>query len=571
MPHVFLLRPRTSACAVALAALQGLSLAQSGPVFETPSRDDMYFSITWRGPSIGLMSGPNTVTSGDILQPEAPGTALAAPAPKIFLPAAAIGLEGLCDEVPGLPCAQELDALSFGFDAKLGRAASPTGGHPLLGGPPRRGHHRLRSSSRACGPRPSSTTTAPTSWRRTGPAPPTPADPMAVGHNFISIDGNGVAASSGLGAERPGSGLVEPNDPSTGWPMNIHDRGDELDALDLGTPREHTQGRFYFSVQGGGIDVFDPIGTPPVPDTAGLERVSPADVLMGRRGAPHRLYARSRMLGLDPQRDDIDALIIGENGQPGYQMPPRPFEWSSQAHDMVIFSVRRGSAIIGTPDSALGLPITEGDLLTAPGPMGGPPAIVATAESLGLRAERGGDPGGERRARRGHGGQVRLPRLQRQPRGRPHRHRLRGELRRRTTTASPTSASTRAASFGSCPDGSSPICANLDFWAGCENGTGVGGGLHCLGAGGRPGRVPVLRHAPAGVAAGGSVHSDGSAPVPAALGNGLLFPRRFAHRRQWTDEHLMGRHAPDGRRHPVHAGRRRADSGPILVLPAGLP
>ena len=513
--------PRIPACAVALAALQSLAVAQTGPPSDPPPRDDMYFSITWRGPSIGLPSGSNTVTSGDILQPEAPGTVLAAPAPKIFLPAAAIGLEGLCDEVPGLSCAQELDALSFGFDPKLGREASPL---EAIHFSVDRHAEGITASFLQQGVwteavlHDHGADVMASNW----PGAPDPADPMAIGHNFISIDGNGVAASGGLGAERPGSGLAEPNEPSTGWPMNVHDRGDELDALDLGTPGKYTQGRFYFSVQGGGIDVLDPVGTPPVPDTARLERVSPSDVLMGRPGAPHRVYARGRALGLDPRRDDIDALIIGENGQPGYQMPPGPFQWAGQAYDMVIFSVRRGSSIIGTPDSALGLPITEGDLLTAPGPMGGPPAIVATAESLGLRADRGGDPRGSDELDAATVDKYDYPDCN----NNNVDDRLDivwGVSFDTNHDGIPDECQYEGGSFGSCPAGSSPICANLDFWAGCENGTGVGGGLHCLGP------VDALdgfrfsgTNLPAGELAR-LLHSDGSTPAPATVGNGLLF------------------------------------------------
>ena len=481
----------------------------------------MYFSITWRGPTIGLPSGPNTVTSGDILQPESPGTALAAPAPKIFLPAAAIGLEGLCDEVPGLSCAQELDALSFGFDAKLDHEASPL--HAIHFSVDRHAEG-ITASFLQQGVwteavlHDHGADVMASNW----PGAPDPAAPMAIGHNFISIDGNGVAASGGLGAERPGSGLVEPNEPSTGWPMNVHDRGDELDALDLGTPREQTQGRFYFSVQGGGIDVLDPVGTPPVPNTAGLEKVSASDVLMGRPGAPHRLYARGRALGLDPQRDDIDALIIGENGQPGYQMPPGPFQWAGPAYDMVIFSVRRGSSIIGIPDSALGLPITEGDLLTAPGPMGGPPAIVVTAESLGLRADRGGAPGASDDLDAATVDEYDFPdcndnnvddRLDI----------VHGGSFDTNHDGIPDECQYDGADFGSCPDGSSLICANLDFWAGCENGTGVGGGLHCLGP---VDALDEFRFSGTNLPPGESallVHSDGSASTPATVGNGLLF------------------------------------------------
>jgi hypothetical protein len=54
--------------------------------------------------------------------------------------------------------------------------------------------------------------------------------------------------------------------------------------------------------------------------------------------------------------------------------------------------VRRGSAVIGTPDSLLGLPIVPGDVLIAPFGLGflgnTPPGIFATAESLGLKTNR---------------------------------------------------------------------------------------------------------------------------------------------------------------------------------------
>ncbi len=515
MPHPLSLSPRTSACAVALAALQGLTLAQS------PSRDDMYFSITWRGPSIGLPSGPNTVTSGDILQPQAPGTALGATAPKIFLPAAAIDLQGLCDEVPGLSCGQELDALSFGFDTKLGREASAT---EAIHFSVDRHAQGITASFLQQGVwteallHDHGADVMASNWS----GAPDPAAPMAIGHNFISIDGDGVAAAGGLGAERPGSGLAEPNNPATGWPMSLHDRGDELDALDLGTARQDTQGRFYFSVQGGGVDVLDPTGTPPVPDTAKVERISAADVLTGRRGAPHRLYARSGMLGLDPRHDDIDALIIGENGQAGYQMPPRPFEWGDQRYDMVIFSVRRGSAIIGTPDSALGLPITEGDLLTAPGTWGGAPAIVATAESLGLRAERGGVSGESDELDGATVDKYDFPDCN----DNNVDDRLdifHGASFDTNHDGIPDECQYEGGDFGSCPDGSSPICANLDFWAGCENNTGVGGGLHCLGP---VDALDGFRFSGTNLPASQLAvlyHSDATAPAPATMGNGLLF------------------------------------------------
>jgi hypothetical protein len=59
---------------------------------------------------------------------------------------------------------------------------------------------------------------------------------------------------------------------------------------------------------------------------------------------------------------------------------------------MLMFSVRRGSAVIGKPDSIFGLKIEPGDILVPPRP-GGPspfPGIWIAAENLGLETERSG-------------------------------------------------------------------------------------------------------------------------------------------------------------------------------------
>src|SRR6185369_13392765 len=78
-------------------------------------------------------------------------------------------------------------------------------------------------------------------------------------------------------------------------------------------------------------------------------------------GAAPVVYAPPLMLGLDlagPGRDDLDALALLENGIPGYQPGP--------GGDVVRFSVRRGSAVIGVIDSLQGLPIEPGDILGPP-------------------------------------------------------------------------------------------------------------------------------------------------------------------------------------------------------------
>jgi hypothetical protein len=54
--------------------------------------------------------------------------------------------------------------------------------------------------------------------------------------------------------------------------------------------------------------------------------------------------------------------------------------------DLIFFSIRRGSAVIGLPDSIFGAPIVEGDILVPPAIGGGSPfpGIWVAAEALGL-------------------------------------------------------------------------------------------------------------------------------------------------------------------------------------------
>jgi hypothetical protein len=119
-------------------------------------------------------------------------------------------------------------------------------------------------------------------------------------------------------------------------------------------------------------------------------------VYTGAPGGPPVLYAPAGMLGLDlvgPDRDDLDALILLENGIPGYQKSFMPYDWlpgPAIPKDMLIFSVRRGSFVIGAPDSIFGIPIEPGDLLVPPvtGGVSPFPGIFVAAENLGLATKR---------------------------------------------------------------------------------------------------------------------------------------------------------------------------------------
>jgi hypothetical protein len=70
-----------------------------------------------------------------------------------------------------------------------------------------------------------------------------------------------------------------------------------------------------------------------------------------------------------------------------------PYDWAGGGTDMLLFSVRRGSAVVGMPDSIFGIPIEPGDILTTPlaPAMGGVspfPGILIAAENLGLATKR---------------------------------------------------------------------------------------------------------------------------------------------------------------------------------------
>ncbi len=357
------------------------------------------FSIDWHSPTVGMLDSINGVpiTEGDILVPAAfipaPGPL---PAPGTLFSGGPGGL-GLIGHPPcvghpgGTPCRVEVDALSYGTDHTMDPFANLVGDYLFS----------TDEFAIALVPPflpPSITTEAPFGdasadvWITGGSVPPGPIPPMAfpVGHTGF-IDGDGMP--SGSGAAYPGTGLLEPNFP--GFPNN----GDNLDALDFdpnGPFDQMPPGGVYFSLDA----VFpDPTGTPNS-GSAVFHGFMGSDVLWTPfpGGAP-ALYAPGATLGLNLvnfQEDDLDALALGENGVPGYQPSLQPNDWSSGATDMLLFSVRRGSPVIGMPDSIFGIPIMEGDILTTPLPaaLGGVspfPGIFCAAENIGLSTLRSGN------------------------------------------------------------------------------------------------------------------------------------------------------------------------------------
>lgn len=355
----------------------------------------MTFSIDFQGPT-AVAPGPFTgrpdffanmpIDEGSILTPGLPGPA--GPNPPAFGPLPAPGVMVTAvnsgfGSVPGglgiRPGAQggvELDALSYGRDA-LGTV--PNGmpadvyfsvdefamGFPGTSVWPdvfTEGSMRAREASAD-------------TFMYVGP--PGPVGPGAPFGNTAFTDGDGLASTSG--AVYPGVGLREPNPPSPGsW----HDQGDNLDAMDLDTTfGDIQQGPIYFSLDShfaDPLEVWPPVNS----GTAIGNGFVGGDVLVSTPGGMPALFIPAFALGLDrfggPDSDDLDALALDLSLQP--------------APGSILFSVRRGSAVIGAPDSLWGAPIEEGDVLTMPVPGGVSPfpAIWLPGEALGLMTARMG-------------------------------------------------------------------------------------------------------------------------------------------------------------------------------------
>jgi hypothetical protein len=218
------------------------------------------------------------------------------------------------------------------------------------------------------------------------PFPPGPLGPgPAIGHRGI-LDGDGFPSASGH--TYPGLGLLEPCPPPFG-PVAL---GDNLDALDRMLPGLPNMG-VYFSLEG---VVVDPLTGVPGSGSAAAHGFTGADVLFSPPGGPPMLYAPGFALGLNLVPvivpDDLDALMLWDNGDGVYQPSQVPMDWLGGGTDMLLFSVRRGSPVIGMPDSLWGLPIQEGDILTTPWVNGVSPfpGIFYAAELLELASVRSG-------------------------------------------------------------------------------------------------------------------------------------------------------------------------------------
>ena len=320
-------------------------------------------------PAIGPLMAPGITESGGVLAPF--GLNLA-------LHGAAVG------HPSGVPGRVEVDAISHGLDRRIERPSAN-----LLPQPSRFAFSvdRWSYGNVAAPALPSVSTEAGCNeasadvFRDLGLAmlPSGPAAPI-VGNTGLH-DGNGMLSCSA--SIYPGLGLLEA-------PFGAI--GDNLDALDGDVPDQWLPRvtRTYFSLDSGFVN---PILGIPNTASAAAHGWRGGDVLYTEPSGGIGLYAPAGLLGLDlagVDTDDLDALVICENGIAGFQRNASLFDWMFGQTDMLLFSVRRGSAVVGQLDSLFGRPIEPGDILIPPFVAGARPAIFVAAESLGLATMRSG-------------------------------------------------------------------------------------------------------------------------------------------------------------------------------------
>ncbi len=353
-----------------------------------------FFSVDYHGPTKSRPDSANMVpiSEGDVLRPaQNAGPFQVTVAPMTVLTGGGIGLTlypTCTGTVTGMSCGVEVNAISYGNEDRY-RLPMPGVLQPRLyfsvdrfaqGAPVSLGFPGVRSESQA---REAASDIFTHVLDLSPPVAPAAVPPS----NRVVFDGNGaISATGGLA---PGLGLFEPHQPT---PSPAADTGDDLDALLASAPPTGPNASIYFSLDGG---FPDPNGIPHT-DSAQLNGFAPAAVLRKQlgTGSPTQ-YASPSQLGLSAFLDDVDALALADNGDGIFQPSLTPFDWfpgaAGGSRDMLLFSVRRGSAVIGQIDSLLGIAIEPGDVLTTPLAGGnGRPGIFIAAEALGLSTMRAG-------------------------------------------------------------------------------------------------------------------------------------------------------------------------------------
>jgi hypothetical protein len=151
--------------------------------------------------------------------------------------------------------------------------------------------------------------------------------------------------------------------------------GDNLDGVDVDTTAADLGLVVFFSPDSGFPDFLEPF--PPVNSgTALANGYSGGDVLFSGAGGVPLLAIPALLFGLDLlgfDTDDLDALAFDDADG----------SLSLTAVDTIYFSVRRGSAVMGAPDSLFGIPIEEGDILTLPRASASAPFAAAPPDPSG--------------------------------------------------------------------------------------------------------------------------------------------------------------------------------------------
>ncbi len=359
------------------------------------------FSIDWHSPTVGLLdSGAGfPITPLDVLTPAglvpAPGPL---PIPSIWVsggfgpPAPGLGIATHlpCSGVPPcVLCPRELDALSDGLERLL-TPAEPPGAiwfsvdeyAVAIVGPPLPPNVATEGAFVAID-------AAADAFHDLGlpPGPMPPPGPL-LGH-LAGVDGDGTPSFTGF--NYPGLGLIEPL-AAAPIPCGPGDNLDALSFLPLGSTVAYP---WYFSLD---FALPHPLGFPNL-GTAGANGFAGGDVLVSLGpGGPPLIFAPAFLLGLDliggPGTDDLDGLILAENGTGVFEPSMLPYDWLGGATDMLLFSVRAESMLVGAPDSISLAPIEPGDVLTTPlvGGLTPFPGILYPAEMFGLGTVRSGTP-----------------------------------------------------------------------------------------------------------------------------------------------------------------------------------
>ncbi|QDV08661.1 hypothetical protein Poly30_42140 [Planctomycetes bacterium Poly30] len=347
-----------------------------------------FFSVDWQSPLVGAADPFTTIpmTEGDMLRPQTiTSRPMLGPLPTpnvTWNHDTNLGLPPICIGHPGgTPCIVEVDAFSTGADRpfppnleiepgqilfSVDEFARGFGGGPLP---------NVRSEAMA-------REAAADVFTTIQNMPPGPVGAFSPGRNIGVIDGDGLPSTSGYAY--PGVGLREPIMVNA----SPFETGDNKDAIEYA---DATFSGLYYSLDAGFVDPLEGLAHS---GSAAANGFVGGDVLRATAIGVPAVYAPAIALGLDlvggPDSDDLDALILWDNGNGVYDPSFGLYDWVTGGSDMLLFSVRRGSAIIGQPDSHFGMPIEEGDILMPP-PMGGGaflPGIFVPAEQLGLLTRR---------------------------------------------------------------------------------------------------------------------------------------------------------------------------------------